>query len=90
MLWLILSGLAYAAAAGAAIGAVGYVAATRFSLVQRLLATLVDRTLEKIADTGQAAYSVTHTDTGAALPGGGRLAPKPAAALAAAPFYATA
>jgi hypothetical protein len=65
MLGVVLVYLAYAAAAGAAVGAIGYVAAGRFSLVQRLLATLMSRTLDRIADSEQATYSVTHTDTGA-------------------------
>jgi hypothetical protein len=64
MLWIALTYIGYLAAASAAVGAIGYVAASRFSLVQRLLATLVDRALDRIADSQQAAYSVTRTDTG--------------------------
>ena len=64
MIWLLLTYVGYLAALSATLGAVGYVAATRFSLVQRLLATLVDRTLSHLADSEQAAYTVTHTDTG--------------------------
>ena len=67
MIWLLLTWLSYAAALSATLGAVGYVAATRFSLVQRLLATVVDRALNRLADSGQAAYTVTHTDTGAVV-----------------------
>lgn len=63
--------LAYAAAAGAAVGAIGYVAAARFSLVQRLLANLMSRTLDRIADSEHATYSVTHTATGELLPSAG-------------------
>ena len=72
MIWLLLTWLSYAAALGATLGAVGYVAATRFSLVQRLLATVVDRALNRLADSGQAAYTVTHTDTGAVAVAGSR------------------
>ena len=64
MLWLLLTYLGYAAALGATVGAVGYVAVTRFGVVQRLLATVMDRTLTRIADTGRLSYSVTHTATG--------------------------
>jgi hypothetical protein len=70
MIWLLLTYVGYLAALSATLGAVGYVAATRFSLVQRLLATVVNRTLSRLADSEQAAYSVTHTDTGGAGGGG--------------------
>jgi len=64
MLWALLTYVGYLAALGGAVGAGLYVAQTRFGLVQRLLATAVDKTLRRVAETTQAAYSVTHTDTG--------------------------
>lgn len=64
MLWLLLTYSAYLAAIGVAVAGVSYVAATRYHLVQRLLATLVDRTLSRVADSAGAEYTVTHTDTG--------------------------
>lgn len=64
MLWLLLTYASYLAAAGVAVGAATWVAASRYSLLQRLLAAFVDRTLSRVADSEAAAYSVTHTDTG--------------------------
>ncbi len=66
MLWVLLTWLGYAAALSATVGATAYFAATRFGLVQRLLAAVADRTLSRIADEQQEAFSVTHTDTGVA------------------------
>lgn len=66
VLWTLLTYVGYLAALGTAVGATAYVAATRFSLVQRLLAGAVDKALRRVCDTGGAAYSVTHTDAGGA------------------------
>jgi hypothetical protein len=81
MIWLLLTYVGYLAALSATLGAVGYVAATRFSLVQRLLATVVNRTLSRLADSEQAAYSVTHTDTGGDAAAVAVAAPPPAAGI---------
>lgn len=64
MMWL-LGWLAALAAAGAAAGGLAYVAVARFGLLQRLLAALADRALDRVADSEVEAYAVTHTDTGA-------------------------
>ena len=67
MLWL-LPYFGYALAASAVASAAGYAAVTRFSVVQRVLAVALDRTLRKITDNlegGAHSYNVEHTGTGA-------------------------
>lgn len=65
MLWLVLTGLAYAAAATAVVGGAAWVASSRYALLQRLAATYLDRYLKGCADGAQ----VTHTEKGEGLQG---------------------
>lgn len=63
MLWLLLTSMGYLAALGAAVGGVAWVAQSRYSLLQRLLARAADRVLARVVDP-ECEASVTHTDTG--------------------------
>eukprot|EP00887_Chlorella_sp_A99_P007742 scaffold20.g7742.t1 len=63
MLWL-LGWLGYAALASAVAGAAGWAAVQRFSIVQRVLQTVVERALRAVAECGDTGYRIERTETG--------------------------
>lgn len=66
MIWL-LPYFAYAAAASAGIAGLGYTAVTRLSVVQRILSSVVERTLRHYAvldKGGKLGYTVNRTESG--------------------------
>lgn len=70
-MWWLLTYAAYGLLASAAVGATTYVAVTRFAVLQRLLATALERWMRQIAaneDGTSTRFSVWHTSEGARVP----------------------